>query len=337
MYQCYRCNADLIPKKQASAEQLTNKAYRSKEHVIPSAIHGHLTSDNLLCKGCNEELGELDAELSKQLIISHLVDAKKDRTRNKRLGIHGRTEKSKIDVWIGPKKWNYVKPQVEYDKDGNVISISRVKSLDEAEKILEREKKRNPSLNVSKFDYNEYSEYLEERVNFSDRKFGGRKVHRAIAKIAVNFYLSQSHKQDQISDMISYVVDGGQDKGLVTFYFTAQLLNRLTNKELSHIIYLRGDNKSGLCFCYIELYNVINFIVVLSEDYCGENFKETYCYDLIEEKPVEVAMDWNLWFGWVQSMKWQYYVDKHQVETQEYFTQAIDRFYRVHEFLQTKK
>ena len=48
-------------------EELT-KSNESEEHIIPNAIGGKLKSNKLICKKCNNQLGnDIDYKLTKQL------------------------------------------------------------------------------------------------------------------------------------------------------------------------------------------------------------------------------------------------------------------------------
>src|ERR1700749_3061633 len=69
MNHCYFCKTEL----------LGNNI--SKEHILPNAIGGRLTSNQLMCRDCNSKYGDsIDAEFCNQFLsLSSMLQIKKQR------------------------------------------------------------------------------------------------------------------------------------------------------------------------------------------------------------------------------------------------------------------
>ncbi|MBK8723793.1 MAG: hypothetical protein IPL95_16540 [Saprospiraceae bacterium] len=85
---------------------------------------------------------------------------------------------------------------------------------------------------------------------------------RAIVKIALNFYFFKRKKHSHIDRAIDFMIGKIDDIGIVQ-YFYPDNENLLIKNEISHILYLKGDHNQKVLYCYIELYNLHCFIVIL--------------------------------------------------------------------------
>lgn len=54
--------------------------------------------------------------------------------------------------------------------------------------------------------------------------------------------------------------------------------------EVLHSILIYGDRKLGKLYCYIEYFNAIKYIVLLSNNYAGETINKFYIFDVLERK-----------------------------------------------------
>lgn len=86
-----------------------------------------------------------------------------------------------------------------------------------------------------------------------------------------------------ITDLLPYL-QGEIDLEVVWLHFPDEEIYKPMENEVSHIIRLFGNPIEKILYAYIELFNIHNFIVKLSEEYDGIRIDETYHYDLIESK-----------------------------------------------------
>ncbi|MBA9077078.1 hypothetical protein [Rufibacter quisquiliarum] len=72
-------------------------------------------------------------------------------------------------------------------------------------------------------------------------------------------------------------------------------LYELGSDEIFHIIHLVGNPKEGILYCYVDYFCTYKYLVLLDEEYKGEELTETYCYDLINNQTLNrrVNLDYN--------------------------------------------
>jgi hypothetical protein len=64
-------------------------------------------------------------------------------------------------------------------------------------------------------------------------------------------------------------------------------LYTLNPDESFHLIHLVGNPKDNILYCYVDYFNTYKYLVLLNENYKGQELKETYCFDLINVKSIE--------------------------------------------------
>ena len=117
--------------------------------------------------------------------------------------------------------------------------------------------------------------------------FGGKEFFRAISKIALNFLLLKRSETGYSNRIIDFVNGKGPIERPAYFYYPSHYIpHEVGKKEISHLLYLKGDTSMGILYCYVELFNLENCLVILNEYYNGEDFEETYCFDLITKKEI---------------------------------------------------
>ncbi len=327
-------------KEDASQEIVEQRRYKSEEHILPNFCGGQLHSYDLLCEKCNNELGtELEGELSKQLLFHRLFSIKLDRGKQKNSFILAYTIVSRKKVLISKNLgWKHFKSEYKISENGELIELI-CQTKKEARKLLEGLSKKYPKINVEenlkKLTWVE--EFLPERVDFSHKTIGGKETHRAIAKIAVNYFLYSNGDIALIKDVTDYVCNPGKKDNFVTFYYSFMPIHKLEKNEISHLLFLKGDNRKKLLYCYIELFSVANFIVILNRDYGGENFTNQYCYDVIEGQEVmnkEVKL--NLFYDLFERLQYKEYLDKHLEETEMYVKEKVTRAFKILEEISSR-
>jgi hypothetical protein len=268
----------------------------SVEHIIPNALGGKLKSRKLLCEKWNVELGRtIDDTLSKSIIIPSLLDIKRERGKNPQL--HGKDASGIKYHFIDKKTAKQAPRKPRRFKNENGEDVIEFLA-DQANEVLNAVLKKNPNKSMDELNKNiEYRPTNSENIVYFDNHFSvlsGYDNYRAIVKIATNFYVYKRQDSLFCQSAINFVKGEDGSKGVVQYYYTDDNVGNLANDEFSHIIYLKGDYSEKLLFCYIELFNVHNFIVVLNKEYDGPNFEETYIFDLDKQKKLERKIHLNI-------------------------------------------
>jgi hypothetical protein len=111
---------------------------------------------------------------------------------------------------------------------------------------------------------------------------------RAIAKICLNYYLSKGYPKKYIDGVRAFV--RGESSCCAYYYLPVD--DVLPDDEVSHIIHIHGGG--GVLYAYIELFNMLNRVIVFSMDYTGEDIDVTYCRDVVVGKELVKHMTFRL-------------------------------------------
>lgn len=275
MAKCYVCQVDITPENE------------TEEHIILNACGGRLKSKDLLCKTHNSNFGDtFDVELAKQTNdIANLLLIK--RHRGEPQPIKGKLESTGEDYYLqyGGKPI-MTKPVINEEVDGQKIQLS-ITARDEKEMrtILEGlKRKRYPELDVEKSmeTANYRNEYFDEPIHFQST-IGGKEVFKSITKSTINYFILKGGDRKYIVDLLPYL-QGTTELEIVWMHFPDEIIYTPTENEVSHIIRIVANPAEKILYAYIELFNIHNFIVKLSDNYDGVAMDETYAFDLIEIK-----------------------------------------------------
>lgn len=283
-------------------QNLISNKTESEEHIIPNALGGRLLSKKLLCIQCNSTFGSsIDADLANQFnSIVAMLNIKRDRGKPRAFEaqVEGSGEKYKIEPGGKPR---LLKPEIE--RGTSTIKI-KADNVEQIKTILEREQKRGRYLNLNIDDIiNKIKEdieqgklstqtYLNEALTF-DVQPGGVNFWRAICKIATNFYIFSGEDNQHISHLIPYIKDGIQPSRLYAYFFNRDnLFPKYLEAELViHSLYLKGEPATKNIYMLIELFSTFQFVVLLSDNYNGKEFKYLYSYNVLERKYLDVNYD----------------------------------------------
>ena len=340
MSRCYRCGVDLLPKAKATLQNKTLEKFKSEEHIIPNFCGGFLTSSDLLCRDCNNTLGrELEGELADKMIATRLLSHDIDRDKQPNKFVHGKTEKTNTDVLISRKSWKFVKPHWKLNEEGEIVEL-RVKTESEALNLLKKLARNNPKIKpyeiIKKIEW--VNIYLNECINFGHHTFGGKTIHRAMSKIALNYFLYKGYNKKWALDLIDYVIRDDIEGKFATPYYSFIPIHEIEENEISHILYLKGNSKKRLLYCYIELYNIYNFIVVINDEYTGDDFEDKSCYDVLKKIELDKKINLSLLYNPLKRMQYdQLYHDQHFQQIQPEATKRFNRFLRLLEKIEELK
>lgn len=279
---CYVCDIEII------ADNETD------EHIIINAAGGRLKSKEFFCKKCNTDFGEtIDGVLAKQLnSMANMLMVKRHRGEPQPiLGEKESTgEKYFLDVGGKPKS---TKPTISKTVDGDKINISiTARSEEELRQILTGIAKKNPHFDVEEAMKSAKwrQEYFDEALHFQD-EVGGVEIFRAVCKCATNYYTYCKGDPTQIKHLIPYI-KGEEAKEIVWLHYQDNLYE-LNPNESFHIIHLAGNSKECILYCYVDYFNTHKYLVLLNDNYTGQDIKQTYFFDLINVTSIEREVNMN--------------------------------------------
>jgi hypothetical protein len=256
---------------------------RSKEHILLNSIGGRLKSSNIICKKCNSTFGSsFDAELSKQLdFYSTSLMIKRERGNTKPILMENEAtgEKYLIDDQGTPI---IEKPSIVQKKTGESVEISIVaRDMDEARKILTGLSKKYKNLNVE--DCLKKATHREKEISdflHITLTIGGKDSMPAILKIALNYYIDKTNDEVSVAKAIDDLKNNRISR-VEPIIFDNRLYD-LDDDEVSHSVYLRGSRNEHKLFAIIELFNTVQFIVKLSDEYNLPDYEELYVFDVLQ-------------------------------------------------------
>jgi len=266
---------------------------RTEEHVINNSLGGHLTSDDILCDGCNNFFGHsLDKEIDGQIgMFADLLGAKRHReNKYRRIRIKMISDKGEIKI-VGRK----IRPLHELLLDTGKKTI-KLFETEEKYEALKSEKKKELSRN-SKVEDNEYirptdkTKWHVKNIK-SDAQgniaFGGYDYFRGLARICLNFYLSKGHNLKYAEKVLAFVQGKIKFNDLMYYYFPVNYqIHELKKDEVLHIIHVDGDPVKKLLYAYLELFNFQNVLLIFDNNYQGPEIRDTYVYDLVNGAEIE--------------------------------------------------
>lgn len=277
---CYICEQEI----------LQGNTYN--EHIILNSLGGKLKSKDLICLQCASSVDPGDAALSKMLNpIANLLDIKRDRGQPQ--PFKAKITKIKKDINISPGgKPAFTKPQIKESK--NEINI-QARSEKELRKILKGYKRKYPQLTDNKIKEilsqaergESHVGQVEFCINLNDQE-----SLRAICKMAISFYIDEGGDRNNISHLIPYIKGDEQDNNCVWYYYPSanNITDYLKSDKVVHILFIKGDTKKKILYGFIQLFSTFQFIILLNDNYTGDNFCRDLCkcyiFDVLEIKKI---------------------------------------------------
>lgn len=270
MSNCYICQAEL------------NEGNKYTEHIILNAIGGKLKSRDIICKECNDTNGDkMDGQLASALnVFSNFFDV--DRDRKSPPAIEAIEKDTGSTVFIDTDDTQTIaltKPTVE-ESGGKVNIHGRFNNKKELKKFLEGVKRKYTELDVDKALSNaeKVSKFIEyEPIEFS---VGGPEHFLSILKTAINFYIFKGMPRSEILHLISVLQVGGAEK------FVSFSNLDIDTEETAHRIYLKGNKQNKLLFATIDFFSIFSFMVLLNDNYKGDDIEEKYAYDIVNKHEI---------------------------------------------------
>lgn len=284
MARCYICE------KEITNENETN------EHIILNAIGGTLKPKTLICKKCNSEFGQnIDCELAKQLhYICNLLNIKRDNKLVPNLEVSSITSGEKILLQPGGKP--ILKTPIKNEEiTNNKVKLSiKAPDIKQAKKILNGLKRKHNEINIdTALSEAEIEErYLNETYKISIA-VGGHNTFRSICKMAINLYMFKDGLRIYIENLIPYIV-GNENSNCVQYYYNSKQVIPKNDDEILHSIIIKGIHNERLLAAYVELFNSYKFVVLLNDNYDGNDVEMTYYFDVIQRKEIVKHNNFNI-------------------------------------------
>lgn len=297
MPKCYICGCEIT------------KENESLEHIIPNGIGGHLTSKRILCATHNNELDKYDYFLCKDLeYFTNLLNPKRDRGENPKVSYNHQ----KMGTVTREADGNlYTKPQIKVltDDDGkstihyqafySAKNENREKFLEHLKNIVigKAQKDKLPDEKIQ-----EILTKIDVQMNASITNIDNPEMYYSIAfnqngnlffsfyKIAFDFYFGNDLSMTNVEKSLQAF----KSKDLLYLNKNANYYyphNFYLDTHINHSIVLKGDKSLGKLYCLISLYGVLNALVLLNDDYKGEDFYKSYVYDLRNNKKIPFNKD----------------------------------------------
>ena len=271
-YYCYICDEELTD---------TNN---SDEHIILNAIGGHLHSNKLLCKRCNNTLGgNADAKWAEDLsFYTDMLKVKKVR-KNPHKQIMLDDEGREVAVYNAGEKIELRRPYVDKEENQGNISIHiTARNEKELKGIL------NGLIREGTISQEEADKLIEKAVSIKQkpilhkRNCISQEAFPSIIKSAVNYYLFKTQDTPRIKHLIPYIVGEKDAKEVLYLHHFKKLPYDDTKEEVTHMIHIEGSKDTALLYAMMEYYGIFIYIVVLDSNYHGDDINETYTYDTVE-------------------------------------------------------
>ena len=279
---CFICN-----------EALTETT-ASDEHIILNSLGGHLHSKELLCKKCNSKFGkQADAALAETLkFAASQLNIKRCRGENQTIQT---ADDEKYDLAPGCKPV-LKKPEIKMEKqaDGTMKIEMSARSTQEARKLLKSLQKQYPAIDIEKV-----MAQAERRKKFVGSPVGlkigfdGDQIFPSVVKTAVEFYLLRGGKRKQIAHLIPYLMEE-QELSVCWYYYPEKPVVSLDETEICHVICVTGDPEQGILYGYVDLFGILQCLVLLNDRYSGDKFFESYVYEVNQAEEIGKIPDIRL-------------------------------------------
>ncbi|SOZ05356.1 conserved hypothetical protein [Cupriavidus taiwanensis] len=268
---------------------------RSKEHVIPNAIGGRLTTQTFICAACNNTHGHAwDAELARQTnwfssslgITRHRGEVPKERVQT----IDGTGLWLRSDGTMAPEH-----PRSEvHETDGKVTIQIVARNIDEAHRMLKAARRKFPSIDVEKAkqEMEVKDEFLSSPLHVQ-LQIGGPEACRSIVKTALAYASTCGVPHLCCDAALGYLqhIDSPSPFG---FAYTFEFVKARPSETVLHCVGLMGDPKRGILLSYIEYFGHFRFLVRLATHYSGEPVNASYAIDPVSGKEEHIDLDWNI-------------------------------------------
>nr|WP_315396811.1 HNH endonuclease [uncultured Sphingobacterium sp.] len=253
----------------------------SIEHILPNALGGKLKSKKVLCSDANLQLSKLiDTKFNKFFEgFYKRLPIKKDRHTN--IGLKGTYSKDKREIIL---KDNQVFPIKPFLSPEGIVYAKNSKEGNNYKRFL----------NIINQEEIPVITDLAGTIEFPFSLDNQEIFNKGFAKIAAGFASLRGIHRSYLKRIIDLDKKVFRDDLIIFPYFP--ILNNSIfefNAYKSkcypiHSISLKGDKEFKTLYCYVELFSTFQYIVILDDDYEGENLYYSYLYDLMKGKEISL-------------------------------------------------
>ena len=256
-----------------------------------------------MCRNCNSSFGaNIDGEICKHLEIwSNLLNIK--RYKGDPPTIDGTFEGTGTQiVWPAGRS-----PQVKFHVKSKQIKEGRLLEFEggnweKLQNYIGRLQQRYNNVEVGPLKRRNYSDLISLKRSIDLVTFS-----RAICKMAINFYILNGGDRKCIAHIIPYISEG-KNANNVFFYYPESSKEDSDKKYdvILHTIFLRGDSAERELYAFIELFNAYKCLVILNDEYVGDDIDYTYTWDVLQRKKVNGGAPLNLSADQILGIKSEY-------------------------------
>lgn len=256
---------------------LITEENKSLEHIIPNALNGHLTSNYVLTKESNNKLGDLiDKEFDKTFeIFTSQFEFKRDRGRNPNFLITDAETNEKYV--LSSTKISPLKPY--YSERESAIYAKDKKKYKQTLKNLDVK-------DVDKI------KLLDDRTGMYTYLFNlDNKVFKlGMAKIAAGFATLNGVTREDLNMILNLESNCFNDKLPVMPFIPLNMVEYNIEKSIHdsyfypfHALTIHGNKENKFLYAYVELYSTFQYVIILNDNYSGEDMYKDYFYSLSKE------------------------------------------------------
>lgn len=262
-----------------------NENNKSEEHIIPNALGGHIKNSYVLCHDSNQSLNKLIDIPFNSIFepIYRRLTLKKD--RSSKTGIKGKHTQFKEEIVVKNNRCFPLKPLL--DKENNILYVNNKNQGEGYISYLKKkgEIKQDETVEIK----TDLSGELEFDFNLENSIFP-----KGFAKIAAGFATLHQVTRKNLKNILDLGTCEFKEEIVMFPYFPLNPIDFFIKEKESalniypiHSIVLKGSESEKTLYCFIELFSVFKFVVILDNSYQGNDIYEHYAYDLLNSEEVE--------------------------------------------------
>ncbi|MTH15906.1 HNH endonuclease [Flavobacterium sp. LC2016-01] len=257
---------------------------KSLEHILPNALGGQLKSRNILSSKANSDLSVLiDTPFNKIFeSIYRRLPLEKDRKSSR--GIVGMHQKFNEEIVFKDNKCFPRKPVFDHEKNAVYAQSEKI-----GKGYIEYLKKKGEIKTEQEIKI--WTD-LSGEVSF-DFEIVNKIFPFGFAKIAAGFATFKGVDRNNLKCILDLDNERFRnDIMILPFYpFTPQevIFENRSHKSMHyplHTIVLKSLKQDGILYCYIELFSTFQYIVILDDNYHGDEIYHEYIYDLLNSEEI---------------------------------------------------
>lgn len=266
----------------------------SREHIIPNSIGGRRKVKGFVCSNCNSTSGDgWESELAKQLnplCLFFGIERERGSVPSQKFVTTGNEE------YVLNHNGSLDLPRPEYCEsvvDAGVEINIRARSMKEAKQLLARVARNHPHVDLSQLleQARSQSSYCSDMLHFNV-SFGGANAGRSIVKAPIALLATLDSPPPKCHHADEYLLNE-EGKACFGYYYEKDLVKNRPAGVPFHCVHVEGRAKTNEIMAYVEYFAVQRVVMLLSENYEGDDFSMTYALNPQDgtELSLEVAMD----------------------------------------------